>query len=480
MDILKQVNDAIWGIPVITLIVAVGLYLSIKTGFAQLRLLPDSLRMLLQRIREPNNQSSFRALCTALAATVGTGNIAGVAGAIAIGGPGSVFWMWVCAIFGMITKYAEALLSVRFRKRRESGEFCGGPMYIIEKGLGKRWHPLAVCYSLFGVIAAYGIGNATQVNAVVGSAATAVEFLNGNTTKLGNLLIGIILAATAVVALKGGSRRVGEITELLVPTAAAVYLVLCLGALLCHWQSIPSALNQILCGAFTPHAVTGGAIGSCAQALRVGAARGVFTNEAGMGTAAIAHGTANVKHPAQQGLMGIIEVFLDTIVICTMTALVILTSGVLIPYGVDEGAALTSRAFACTYGPWISIPIALFLAVFAFATILGWGFYGLQCIEFLFGKRAGSPYILMMGIVTLLSTFVKTGDIWVISELVNGLMAIPNLIAVALLSGTVTQLTWDFIQGEHRTQASGKNLPEGNRWRRVRCRGRGSQESFHR
>ena len=463
MEILKQINDAIWGIPVLTLIIAVGLYLSWKTGFAQLRLLPDSLKMLFQRIYKPDNQSSFRALCTALAATVGTGNIAGVAGAIAIGGPGSIFWMWICAVLGMITKYAEALLSVRFRKINENGEFRGGPMYVIEEGLGKQWRPMAICYSLFGVIAAFGIGNATQVNAVVASAAKAIEFLNGSATEFGNLLIGIILAVAAVTALQGGGSRVGEITELLVPAAAAAYLVLCVGALLHHWQAIPEALNQILYGAFEPQAVTGGMLGNCMQSLRVGAARGVFTNEAGMGTAAIAHGTADVKHPAQQGLMGIMEVFLDTIVICTMTALVILTSGVHIPYGTDEGAVLTGRAFASTYGQWISIPIALFLAVFAFATILGWGFYGLQCAEFLFGKRAGKPYILMMGLIAMLSTFVNTGDIWVLSELANGLMALPNLIALALLSSTVVRLTADFNPGEHRIPASGKNLPEENR-----------------
>lgn len=463
MHILERINSIIWGVPTVTLILAVGFYLSIRTGFAQLRLLPDSIRQLHHQLRKPEDGSSFRALCTALAATVGTGNIAGVAGAIAIGGPGSIFWIWICAILGMITKYAEALLAVKFRVRKTDDAYAGGPMYMIDNGLGKKWHPMAVCYSVLGTAAAFGVGNAAQVNAAVNSAGTAVAFLGGQGHLWTILLLGGILAGLAAMAPLGGAKRVGSIAELLVPVAAVAYTVLCVGALIYHRQSVPGAVQRILQGAFQPRAVTGGAVGSCMTVLRTGAARGVFTNEAGMGTAAIAHGTANVEHPARQGLMGIMEVFLDTIVICTMTALVILTSAVEIPYGVDEGAALTIRAFACTYGNWVCVPIAAFLTVFAAATILGWGFYGLQCITYLLGDRGKMPFSVMQAAAAWGGALWGTGDVWIASELLNGLMAIPNLITLIMLRKTVISLTVDFIRGEHRKQASDKSLPEEHR-----------------
>lgn len=479
MDILEIMNGIVWGLPTLSLILFVGLYLSVQTGFAQLRLLPNALKAFCSRFQSGGSKS-FQALCTALAATVGTGNIAGVAGAIAIGGPGSIFWMWICAIFGMIIKFAEALLAVRYRVKDEQGNYCGGPMHIIESGLGKSWHPMAMCYCFLGVAAAFGVGNATQVNAVVGSANMAIEFLGGQETKLGNLIIGAVLAALAAAVFLGGFKRIGSVTELLVPAVSAAYIVLCVGALIHNLIEIPKAIHMIVAGAFTPSAVTGGAIGSAFTVLRIGTARGVFTNEAGMGTAAIAHGTANVQHPAEQGLMGIIEVFLDTVVICTMTALVILTSGVEIPYGTDTGAVLTTQAFSCTYGQWVSVPIALFLTCFAFATILGWGYYGLECAKFLLGNSAIKIFILLQAATAVISTVMRTGDVWLLAELFNGLMAIPNLITLALLSGTVTDLTRDFIRAEHRTRASDKNLPEGNRWRHARFHERGSPESFHR
>ncbi len=476
MDLLERLNSMVWGIPTLVLIIGVGLYLSVRTGFAQLRLLPASVKALFGR---EDKGTSFRALCTALAATVGTGNIAGVAGAIAIGGPGSIFWMWVCGILGMVTKFAEALLAVRYRIKDSNGAYAGGPMYIMERGLGRKWRPMAVLYSLFGVVAAFGVGNATQVNAVVGAMGEAASFLGGRITTAGDLLIGVILAVITVSVFLGGFRRVSGVAELLVPVASAMYLALCLGALAFHYPAIPKAMQSIFQGAFCPQAVTGGAVGSMAFVLRTGAARGVFTNEAGMGTAAIAHGTSNVAQPAQQGLMGILEVFIDTIVICTMTALVILTSGAAIPYGTDPGVILTARAFACTYGQWISIPMALFLAAFAFATILGWGYYGMECARYLWGGRSVKGFAVMQGITTVLSTVMGTEDVWRLAELFNGLMTIPNLLALAMLSDQIAVHTKAFIQAEHRISASGKSLPKGHRWRRLRCRGRGSPGSFH-
>ena len=448
MKILEIINGFVWGFPALILILGVGIYLSVATGFAQVVLFPRALRSFFAKLRPIRSEggaiSPFQALCTALAATVGTGNIAGVAGAIAIGGPGAIFWMWICALFGMVTKFAEAALAVHFRTRDENGDLVGGPMYMIRKGMGKRWTWLASVYCLFGVIAAFGMGNATQVNAVVTGINSALGTFGAAETGVGNFLMGIALAALITVLLLGGAKRIGRIAELLVPFAAAAYLLLCLGVLLCNAQAVPGAFRAIVTGAFAPKAITGGMLGSAFTALRVGVSRGVFTNEAGMGTAAIAHAAAQVRHPVEQGLMGIMEVFLDTVVICTMTALVILCSGTDIHYGVDEGAALTTRAFAATYGDWISIPIALFLCCFAFATMLGWGLYGIRCAQYLFGGSAWKPFVLVQAGIVIVSTLLQTGTVWMLSETVNGLMAIPNLLALAALSPVLVRLTKEY------------------------------------
>jgi AGCS family alanine or glycine:cation symporter len=436
MEILARINSLVWGVPTLVLILGVGLYLTWRTGFGQLRLFPRAVKEF-AGMCTGKEKGGFHALCTALAATVGTGNIAGVAGAIALGGPGSIFWMWVSAILGMITKFAEAVLSVHFRQRTGEG-YAGGPMYIIEQGMGKAWRPLAVLYCFFGTVAAFGMGNATQINAVA-------ESINGigQGTALGGVVAGA-LALVAAWSLLGGAKRIGNVAAVLVPVASVCYILLCLGALLEKAAFLPSAMESIFVGAFSLKAVTGGALGSAFLALRVGTSRGVFTNEAGMGTAAMAHGTSPVAHPAQQGLMGIMEVFLDTILICTMTALVILTSGVPIPYGFDEGAALTVRAFAATYGSWVSIPIALFLCCFAFATMVGWGFYGLECARYLFGACSHKPFVLLQTIAAMASLVLGTGTVWLLAEIVNGLMAIPNLIALAALMPVTVSLYTDY------------------------------------
>lgn len=442
-NFIDAVNRFVWGIPALVMILGVGLLLSIRTGFVQVRLFGKSFREFLALLTHPKESkegiSSFQAFCTALGATVGTGNLVGVAGAICIGGPGSVFWMWVCAFVGMATKYAEATLAVRYRKW-ENGSFSGGPMQII--GTGLKSPGAAKLYALFGLLASYGVGNATQINAVV----TSINAVSGKESFRGNLLLGILLALLTGLMLLGGAKRIGNVAERLVPLASAAYILLCLGVLMVRHTSVLPALSSIIQGAFSPGAVTGGVVGSAWMVLRTGCARGVFTNEAGMGTASIAHASANVDHPAQQGLMGIMEVFLDTIVICTLTALVILCSGVPIPYGTDAGGKLTSDAFCAVYGTWAGKFLVFALCCFAFATILGWGFYGGKCAEFLFGGRAWKWFAVSQAAAAVLASVMQTGIIWAAAEAVNGLMAIPNLIALAALSPELRRLTIDYIK----------------------------------
>lgn len=444
---LEQVNQIVWGVPALVLILSAGIYLSVRTGFAQFRLLPRALSQFFSQFRKKETEkgavSPFQALCTALAATVGTGNIAGVAGAIAIGGPGSIFWMWVCAVLGMITKFAEAVLAVRYREWNGS-EYVGGPMYMMRRGMGRRWSWLGGVYSFFGVTAAFGVGNATQINAVVAGCNQAVSFFGWTPSWIGNLLLGIVLAVLVSLMLLGGAKRIGVIAEKLVPFASAAYLLLGLGLLVARFDRIPDAFAMIVQGAFSPRAATGGVVGSAMLALRTGVSRGVFTNEAGMGTAAIAHASARVKHPAEQGLMGIIEVFVDTILICTMTALVILCSGVPIPYGTDPGAVLTTQAFSAVYGDWVSVVLALALACFAFATVLGWGLYGVRCAQYLFGADVWRIFAIAQAAIVVLGAVLETKTVWLLSETVNGLMAIPNLVALLALSPELIRLTDEY------------------------------------
>jgi len=455
---LELVNSAVWGIPMLALILGVGLLISIRTGFVQLRLLPEALEDFVRRLRGKDKQSKgvspFQALCTALAATVGTGNLAGVAGAIAIGGPGAVFWMWISAFLGMATKFAEATLAVRYRQK-SAGEYTGGPMYMIREGMTKRWRWLAGVYCFFGVAAAFGVGNATQINAVVTGINGALTALGGRETETGNLLMGVVLAAVIGGMLLGGARRIGLVAEKLVPFAAGSYLLLGLGVLIARAQEVPGALSAIIQGAFSPAAVTGGVVGSALSAVRIGVSRGVFTNEAGMGTASIAHAGADVSHPVEQGKMGIVEVFLDTVVICTMTALVILVSGVPVEYGTDPGASLTSAAFSAVYGDWVCVLIAAALCCFAFATVLGWGLYGARCAQYLFGGDVWRRFVLLQTATVVLGAVLKTGTVWLLSETVNGLMAIPNLIALTALQPELVRLTKEYKRKSARKMRHG-------------------------
>jgi len=444
---IDGLNRIVWGAPALVLIVGVGLYLSLRLRFAQLTLFPGAWRRFLTMLR-PGRKSEdgvtpFQALCTALAATVGTGNIVGVAGAICLGGPGAVFWMWICGVLGMVTKYAEVTLALRYRVKTPAG-WIGGPMYVITQGLGAKFSPMAVAYCLFGVIASFGVGNATQINAVISGVNDVVTRFGGEQTKLGNLVMGLVLAALVGAMLLGGARRVDIVAERLVPFISAAYILLCGVVLALRWREIPAAFASIAAGAFSPRAVTGGALGSAYQALRVGCSRGVFTNEAGMGTASIAHASAEVSHPAEQGLMGIMEVFLDTILICTLTALVILVSGVAIPYGKDVGAELTTKAFATVYGDFAPIFIAVSLVCFAFATVLGWGLYGARCAQFLFGARAWKLFVAAQMAAVVAGACLQTGVVWSAAETVNGLMVIPNLTALAILTPEVVRLTKEY------------------------------------
>ena len=444
---IDGLNRIVWGAPALVLIVGVGLYLSLRLRFAQLTLFPGAWRRFVAMLRlgrkSEDGVTPFQALCTALAATVGTGNIVGVAGAICLGGPGAVFWMWICGVLGMVTKYAEVTLALRYRVKTPAG-WIGGPMYVIIQGLGAKFSPMAVAYCLFGVIASFGVGNATQINAVISGVNDVVTRFGGEQTKLGNLVMGLVLAALVGAMLLGGARRIGIVAERLVPFISAAYILLCGVVLALRWREIPAAFASIAAGAFSPRAVTGGALGSAYQALRVGCSRGVFTNEAGMGTASIAHASAEVSHPAEQGLMGIMEVFLDTILICTLTALVILVSGVAIPYGKDVGVELTTKAFATVYGDFAPIFIAVSLVCFAFATVLGWGLYGARCAQFLFGARAWKLFVAAQMAAVVAGACLQTGVVWSAAETVNGLMAIPNLTALAILTPEVVRLTKEY------------------------------------
>lgn len=446
-EAVDAINRFVWGFPALVLIVSVGLLLTLRTRWVQLRLFPTAMRTFFSCFRRSSGEkgvSPYRALCTALAATVGTGNLAGVGGAIAIGGPGAIFWMWICALLGMITKFAEATLSVRYRIKDSDGNYIGGPMYIAQQGLGSKWYLVAAIYCFFGVVAAFGVGSATQINAVIGGINGAVRALGGQETTRINILIGVTLSVLCVLVLLGGAERIGSAAAFLVPFAAVFYITLCMGVLIARAQVVPQALVSIIKGAFCPRAVTGGMLGSAFQALRIGASRGVFTNEAGMGTAGMAHGSAQVDHPVQQGLMGIIEVFLDTIVICTMTGLVILCSGISIPYGKDLGIRITADAFSHVYGNWVHIPIAISLCCFAFATILGWGLYGMRCAQFLFGDNVWKYFVLIQAVSVVLGAVINTGTVWSMSETANGLMAIPNLLILIKLSPELIRLVREY------------------------------------
>ena len=437
-------------------IIGVGLYLTIRTRCIQIRKFGYAMKTTLGRIFDKKetsdgSMSPFQAVCTALAGTVGTGNIAGVAGAIAVGGPGAVFWMWCSAFLGMCTKFAEVTLAVHFREKNSEGDYVGGPMYYIKNGLGKNWQWLAVLYSVFGVLTVFGTGNATQVNTIVASINAALinfHVLGEGGSKTLNLAIGILICLLVAMVLLGGIKRIGRVTEKLVPFMAVLYILLALGVVLLHAQNIVPVFVSIFEGAFSPKAVTGGVIGTMFMSMKKGVSRGIFSNEAGLGTGSIAHACADTQDPVKQGLFGIFEVFTDTIVICTLTALVILCSGVGVTYGAAAGAELTISGFTATYGSWVSIFTTVAMSCFAFSTIIGWGLYGSRCMEFVFGSGTIKAFMVAYSLVSILGATVKLDLIWGIADTFNGLMAIPNLIALFLLSGVVAKLVKEKLDKE--------------------------------
>ena len=453
------VNNFIWGLPAMVCILGVGLLLSVRTNFLQIRKFPYAIKTTLGRIFKHKDASDgtmtpFQAVCTALAGTVGTGNIAGVAGAIAIGGPGAVFWMWCSALLGMCTKFAEVTLAVHYRERSDAGEWVGGPMYYIKNGLGKRWQFLAVLYSLFGVLTVFGTGNATQVNTITTAIDTALlEFhiVAEDILPTLNLVIGILCAMLVAMVLLGGIKRIGSVSEKLVPFMALFYVILAVGVVLLNLPRLPYVIEEIFAGAFNPAAFTGGAIGSLFLSMKNGVSRGIFSNEAGLGTGSIAHACADTRKPVKQGMFGIFEVFADTIVICTLTAMVILCSSVPVNYGTAAGAELTISGFTATYGSGASLFTAVALCCFAFSTIIGWGLYGSRFATFLFKTdKIVKPFFVVYSFVAILGATLDLGILWGVADTFNGLMSIPNLIALFLLSGTVVKLANEYFgEGKH-------------------------------
>ncbi len=466
-EIVNYLNGIAWGPWMLILLVGTGIYLSARVGFIQFTKFGHAMKNTIGKLFQKQTAGEgevtpFQALSTALAATVGTGNIAGVTGAIAIGGPGAVFWMWISALFGMVTKYAEVVLAVRYRERNEKGDWVGGPMYYIKNGLGAKWKWLAVLFSLLGALAAFGIGNMTQVNTIAGSINNAIDAFGGNTQAISftvldqvipvsSVVIGAVVAFIVALTLFGGVKRIGSVTERLVPVMAAIYILCSLAVLVCNFGAIGKVFGMIIKGAFNAEAALGGAFGiTIMTTIQKGVGRGVFSNEAGLGSAPIAHAATSETDPVKQGLYGIFEVFMDTIVICTLTSLTLLCGvegGVAITWGQNAGAELISAAFATVFGNQIgSLIIAVGIGLFALSTILSWSLYGSRCFEFLTGGKLVGVYQTVFVFVVIIGATLKLDLVWNIADTLNGFMAIPNLVALLGLSGVVIKLTKDYFK----------------------------------
>lgn len=442
LKINGMISDFVWGPVMIVLLMGTGLYFTIRTRGLQFRRFGYVMREKVGRLFTggagkgvaDGAVSPFQALTTALAGTIGTGNIVGVATAITTGGPGAIFWMWISAVVGMMTKYSEIVLSVHFRERSGKNEWRGGPMFYIERGLHQKW--LAVLFALFAFCTTFGTGNLTQINAIASSMKT--------TFHIPPLATGIAVAALIAFVVIGGVRRIGRITEKVVPLMSVFYIVGAIVVLFINRNAILPTLGMIVKAAFTPTAAFGGFLGAgVMQAVRMGMARGIFSNEAGLGTAPIAHAAADTEQPVEQGLWGVFEVFMDTILVCTCTALIILTSGLWT--GGTDGADLTMAAFAqaLPYAGNLIITVALFF--FALSTMLGWAYYGEKCFEYLFGEKLISIYRVAFVLVAVLGSVVELKVVWAVSDTLNGLMAIPNLVGLLGLSGIVIKLTKQYF-----------------------------------
>ena len=434
LPMLNAIDSFLWGVPLITLLVGTGILLTIRLSLLQVVQLPRALSLILRaKNRGAGDISSFKALCVALAATIGTGNIVGVATAVKVGGPGAIFWMWMAAFFGMATKYAEGLLAVKYRTTDEHGEIAGGPMYYIRNGMGEKFRPLAGFFAVATVLVAFfGIGTFPQVNAIVDS----VEISFGISRVVTDIALTVLIAAITI----GGLRSIAEVSARIIPFMAVLYIIICAGIILMHLGEIPAAIALILDSAFTGTAAAGGFAGSTVMmAMQNGIARGVFSNESGLGSAPIAAAAAKTKEPAEQGLISMTGTFIDTIIICSMTGLVLVLTGAW--HGDAAGAAMTGAAFTSLYGSIGGALLTISLALFAFTTILGWNYYGERAVLYLAGVRAILPYRIVFIALIACGAFLKLEAIWVLADIVNGLMAIPNLIALIALSGIVVRET---------------------------------------
>ena len=455
-SINNAVNSVVWGVPMMALIVGTGIALTFFCGFVQFRHFGHAMKTTLGKMFTKNKSEKgeitpFQAVSTALAATVGTGNIAGVTAAIVLGGPGSIFWLWITALIGMCTKYAEVVLAIKYRERNAAGDWVGGPMYYITNGLGKKWQWLAMIFSIFGALAAFGIGNAVQVGNITTSVNTAIAafvpgFAAGETV---NLAVGIAVAAIVALTLLGGIKRLGAVAELLVPFMSVIYILGSFVVIFGNLHNLGGVFVSIFKGAFDPTAAVGGLAGfSLKMCIEWGVKRGVFSNEAGLGSAPIAHAASSERNPVRQGLFGIFEVFMDTIVICTLSGVALLASGITIPYGDKALAttALNSQAFATVFGDRLgSLAIAVGITFFALATVLSWGLYGTRCCEYLLGSKMIRPYQIIFVAVTIVGATMDISLAWDISDTLNGLMALPNLVALLGLSGVVIRLTKEYF-----------------------------------
>lgn len=449
-QIIKQIDTFVWGVPLIVLILGAGIYLTVRLLFLPIRKLPRAFRYMFRKDGGHGEVSSFGALCTALSATIGTGNIVGVATAIVAGGPGALFWMWFAAFFGMATKFAEGVLAVKYRRIAPDGHALGGPFCYIEDGMGKRWKWLAVLFAIFGMcVGLFGIGTFTQVNSISSAVnniipSKTVSFLGGEYS-IAVIVSGAIVTVCVALVLLGGIRRIAKVSEAVVPFMAIVYVLISIVVLLCNITRIPDAFRQIFVGAFNPRAIAGGAAGSILVAMQQGIARGVFSNEAGLGSAPIAAAVARTNEPVRQGLISMTGTFIDTLVICTMTGLTIVITGA---WNIGlNGVDVTMHAFSSGLPGWLGTvgPVLLLICLifFAFTTILGWDFYGERCLEYIVGRRKGAIYAYRIAYICaiLIGPYMTVQAVWDIADIFNGLMAIPNLIALLVLSGVIVRET---------------------------------------
>ncbi|HEL2419382.1 alanine/glycine:cation symporter family protein [Streptococcus suis] len=439
LELFKAINNLVWGPPLLILLVGTGVYFTLRLGMFQVSKLPTAFRLIFSSDQSGQGDvSSFAALCTALAATVGTGNIVGVATAITTGGPGALFWMWVAAFFGMATKYAEGFLAIKYRTKDANGQAAGGPMHYITLGMGQKWKPLAVFFAVSGVLVALlGMGTFSQVNSIASSMSSSFG--------LAPQLVSIVTAISIAFFIFGGIEKISDVSTKIVPFMAVLYILASLIVLVVHWNELLPTLGLVLKSAFSPAAAVGGFVGATVkEAIQRGIARGVFSNESGLGSAPIAAAAAKSDNPVEQGLISMTGTFIDTIIICTLTGLTILVTGQWSVEGL-EGAPLTQAAFATIFGNAGSIALTISLVLFAFTTILGWSYYGERCIEFLFGTKSILPYRLLFVAMVALGGFLKLDLIWTIADIVNGLMALPNLIALLALSPVIIKETRQYF-----------------------------------